>query len=67
MPSLTFRCAWARAGFGIARAYGIPEVDLFAFSAKDLQQWERYWPHLEAYLHCGTARLPAGQCWPYDS
>ena len=43
------------------------QVDLFAFSAKDLQQWERYWPHLEAYLHCGTPRLPAGQCWPYDS
>lgn len=72
--------------FGLARAYGVREVDLFAFSAcvprvpvslltwpqyacvgrrKSLPQWEIYWPHLEAFLHCGEASLPSGQCWPY--
>jgi hypothetical protein len=53
--------------FGLARAYGVREVDLFAFSSKALPQWEKYWAHLTAYLHCGDASMPAGQCWPYLS
>ena len=29
--------------FALARAYGVRELDLFAFSHKDTQQWEIYW------------------------
>ena len=51
--------------FSLARAYGVREVDMFAFSSKEMGQWEAYWSHLEAYLHCGEPGMPAGQCWPY--
>ena len=51
--------------FGLARAYGIREIDMFAFGSADTAQWALYWPHLEAYLHCGDDTMPAGSCWPY--
>lgn len=56
--------------FGTAHAYGVREVDLFAFSATVAPKWDAYWPYMRAFLKCdvkGRSETPSGQCWPYDN
>lgn len=49
--------------FGVANAYGVREVDLFAFSASEAAPWQPYWPFMRAFLRCGQS-TEAGYCWP---
>ena len=54
-----------RLRFGTAHAYGVLELDLFAFSSKYTAQWSTYWEYMQAFLECGTER-EQGHCWPND-
>jgi len=48
--------------FGTAHAYGVVEMDMFAFGAGDEPQWAAYWPYTKAFLECTDQT--AGHCWP---
>ena len=54
-----------RLRFGTAHAYGVLELDLFAFGSKYAAQWSTYCEYMQAFLECGTKREP-GHCWPND-
>ena len=50
----------------LARAYGVAEIDVFAFTSSNAEVFEIYWPMLKAIRGCDglSADGIPGRCWP---
>ena len=50
----------------LARAYGVAEIDVFAFASSNAEEFEIYWPMLKAIRGCdgSSANGVPGRCWP---